>query len=222
MFRWFGRKVKGHFKKLGGAIVHPLKERIVIDENTPDLKEKVGAMLNAVKGEDPESDEAPDFGDFYDILRHWEIEPHQVPLVIRGLWRRSYFFGLLGIYGFYLLVSSVVLGSETIQELMVSLLGDYAYIVFGWLMEGSFTVISGTILVILGIVAVVTGAWRIQVLKNRRFVPFHIWIFGGGRPPAVKEVKADVAKLPGARPGTRKRFKRIGRKKGRKKGGQDA
>lgn len=108
--------------------------------------------LTAIReNRDPWADGAPDMRDFEQVLTHWGINESQLHKVIRGCCIQLLFFGALGLCGLYL----IILG------------------------QNALVVLQGYFLLAMGFIAVVTRAWRIKVLYDRKFVFFKDWFLFG-------------------------------------------
>ncbi len=141
-------KLRDIFSRPARTIGAPLKEGL---NAAADLKSGLRALIAELRSNrDPGAEGAPDLNDFNAVLRHWEIEPDQIPRVVRGLRLRMILFALLGLYGVYLIAGAV------------------------W-QHKFFAFISGAVLAMLAVTSLMTGAWRIHVLEQKRFEPFIYW-----------------------------------------------
>jgi hypothetical protein len=141
--------VKGYFKNQYERIKAPLKEA---RSTSKSLQTGIRSVVKSLRNNrDPKAEGAPDLENFNAVLSHWDIEPHQVPKVIWGLKIRTASYGVIGLVG-----TIIFIAAATTQK----------FILF----------VSGIVLMVLAITALFTGAWRIHVLKNRRFVPFKQWV----------------------------------------------
>lgn len=137
-------------------IGQPLQDGLI---EAKTLKSRFKSILNEMRSNrDPDADGAPDLDDFQAVLDHWQIDRKQIGAVTKSLNLRATLFGLLGLAG-------LIITAAGIYQSRLILLFD------------------GTILVILATVAWTTTKWRIQVLKNQRFVPFRQWITNKGDTP---------------------------------------
>jgi hypothetical protein len=121
------------------------------------LKDKIRVVKSVSENNDPWAPDAPDMADFNQVLQHWGIHRHDLPMIIRNLWIQMILFGLGGIYGVW------------------------------WMLFADSFIIAGAPLAFLGLLTIVVRSWRIQVLTEEKFVFFKDWFLGGmfswiGRP----------------------------------------
>lgn len=131
------------------TLVEPLKEG---KDAATQLKSSLRSVVRQLRtNRDPNAEGAPDLEVFQEVLDHWEISYEQIPRVVKGLKMRMILFAALGFYGIYLSATAV-----------------FAHKLFLF--------VSGLALVALGVISLLTGAWRIQVLKQKKFVFFKPWL----------------------------------------------
>ncbi len=141
--------IKKLFKKQYKMLVEPLSDG---KHTARELKTGLRSVVNDLRrNRDPKASNAPDMDEFQDVLEHWEVQPEHIDKVIRSLKLRTTLLAIMGLVGIYIFVKALIDG-------------------------GFLLLISGTALMVLGSVALVTGAWRINVLEERRFTPFANWI----------------------------------------------
>lgn len=141
--------IKRFFGRQRSRVAEPLKDGRTTAKS---LQTGLKSVIAALRGNrDPQSAGAPDLTDFKAVLRHWEIEPDQTQSVIRGLKIRTASFALLGIAGGVIFISAAINQKLTMF-------------------------VSGIVLIALAVTALLTGIWRIQVLRSQTFVPFKDWI----------------------------------------------
>lgn len=121
------------------------------------LKDKIKIVKSIGENTDPWSANAPDMTDFNQVLQHWGIHRHNLPMIIRNLWIQMVLYGLAGIYGIW------------------------------WVIFADSYNLAGIPIAFLGILTIVARSWRIQVLTEEKFVFFKDWFLGGmfaeiGRP----------------------------------------
>lgn len=121
------------------------------------LKDKIRAVKSVSENNDPWDPNAPDMSDFNQVLQHWGIHRHDIPIIIRNLWIQMTIYGIAGAYGVW------------------------------WVIFAESFNFAGIPIAFLGLLTIVVRSWRIQVLTEEKFVFFKDWFLGGvfagiGRP----------------------------------------
>lgn len=121
------------------------------------LKNKIRVVKSISENNDPWDPDAPDMADFNQVLQHWGIHRHDLPVIIRNLWIQMILYGLAGVYGIW------------------------------WTIFADSFNFVGIPIAFLGLLTIVVRSWRIQVLTEEKFVFFKDWFLGGlfsgiGRP----------------------------------------
>lgn len=134
-------------------IAQPLQDGLI---EAKTLKYRFKSIFNEMRNNrDPDAADAPDLTDFQAVLDHWQIDRKQIGAVIKSLKLRAILFGLLGVAGLLIMAAGIY------QSRLL-------------------LIFDGIILIALAAVVWTTTKWRIQVLKDKRFVPFKQWIKNKG------------------------------------------
>lgn len=90
--------------------------------------------------------------DFKLLMKHWGIEEHEIPRVVKSLMLQAYIFLIFGIYGVFL--------------------GFYAF----YTMKLYPNLFYSILLMVLGFSIFIMRIWRVYILKNRKFISFRDWM----------------------------------------------
>ena len=116
------------------------------------LKGRIVELVEQMRSNrDPKAQNAPDLKNFKQILEHWEISEDEIKPVMKGFRIQVILFSVMGIIGLVQLVKGIA-NSHILQ------------------------MVNGSVLVTLAVVIGLTRAWRISVLKNKKFKYFKDWL----------------------------------------------
>jgi hypothetical protein len=129
-----------------------ISEQAQIKRCTTESKKQIKAYYSELaSNRDPWAENAPDMTQFDQVLKHWQIEPGEVPNVIRGMCIQTILFGFIGGWGGWLVCTS----------------------------SAPFIRIQGFFLIAIAVVVGFCRFWRIQILYNQKFVFFKDWFLWG-------------------------------------------